>query len=231
MKMRSNKFLLFLCLLLIPLFLVSCQKTEEKPLPIAKKPEKPLPPVTQERLSLWFEVAGDIGKYIRKVSLKEEEVYEKRTLVMIVHSSARTELEYSKIFEERGMTPNEFWHIIDEMDRVRKYIDIKKEEIQQAKELDTLINSGADEVKLLREKMENEKSAEKKKVIEETIKAMKEKMDEFRSLKSNISPEEVNVDPLLIKLWQVNREKYKTVLAAMWKRKPGTPVRKSYEHM
>lgn len=229
--MQFKKYIFFILLIFTPLFLASCQKEAEKSASVAKKPEKPLPPINQERLSLWIQVAGDIGAYIRKVSLKEEEVYEKRTLVMIAHSSARTELEYSKIFEDRGMTAKEFWHIVDEMDRIQKYEDIKKEELEQAKELDRLINSGVDEIKVLQKRLEKEKSDEKKKSIIETIESMENKINEFRDYKANISPESVKIDSSLIKLWNENKEKYETALAAMWKRNSTEPVRKSYQHM
>ncbi|MDH3974992.1 MAG: hypothetical protein OEV42_11995 [Deltaproteobacteria bacterium] len=228
--MRNKNYLLFVFFLFIPVFFTSCKKAEEKPAPAVKKPEKPFPPITEERLSLWIDVAGDIGAYIRKVSLREEEVYEKRTLVMIAHSSARTELEYSNIFKKRGMTAREFWNIVDEMDKVRKYLDIKKEELEQAKELDRLINSGIDEVKALQKTLENEKSLERKKSIAKTVRAMKEKISEFRSYKANISPEAVKIDPFLLNLWKNYKQKYETALAAMWKRTSAGPVRKSYEH-
>ena len=229
--MSFKRYIILIFLLLIPFSLISCEKVEEKPLPVVKKTEKPLPPLSQERLSLWTQVAGDIGAYIRKVSLKEEEVYEKRTLVMIAHSSARTQLEYSSIFDKRGMSAKEFWRIVDEMERAQKYFDIKKEEHDQAKELDSLINSGVDEIKVLQRELKKEKSEKKKKIIEDTIKTMEIKIDEFRGFKANLSPDAVKVDPNLLKLWNENKESFETAYRSMWKRNSTSGVRKSYQHM
>ena len=229
--MSFNRYIILVFLLLIPFSLISCAKVEEKPLPVVKKPEKQLPPMSQERLSLWIQVAGDIGEYIRKVSLKEEEVYEKRTLVMIAHSSARTQLEYSNIFDKRGMTAKEFWNIVDEMERAQKYFDIKKEEHDQAKELDSLINSGVDEIKVLQLELKKVKSEEQKKLIEDTIKAMEIKIDEFRGFKANLSPDSVKIDPDLLKLWKENKENFETALRSMWKKNTSSGDRKSYQHM
>ena len=200
-------------LLTIPVFLVllnGCQKQEEVVVEKApEKKEKPLPVISQERIDVWIEVAGKIGKYIEKFSLEGEDVSEKRSLTMLSHSSQRTQVAFSKIFKDAGMSIKEFWNIMREVKKVRKYFGIKEEEELQARELDKIIAAGREEVERLKREMGEDVSMD-------TILAMEEKIREFEEFKGNISPVSVGVKAELIALWEVNGERINKAISAMW---------------
>jgi hypothetical protein len=200
-------------LLLVSFFLLTinaCQKQEEVVVDkLIEKKEKPLPEISQQRIDVWLKVTEEIGKYIRKFSLEGEEVSEKRSLTMLSHSSQRTQVAFSKIFKDARMEIREFWNIMREVKKVRKYFDIKKEENQQAIELDAIIAAGRQEIERLKREMGEDESMD-------TILAMEEKIREFEEFKGNISPVSVGVKAELIALWEVNGERINKAISAMW---------------
>ena len=202
-----------IALLLIPFFLLTmnaCQKQEEVVVEKAlEKKEKPLPEISQARVDVWLKVTEEIGKYIRKFSLEGEDVSEKRSLTMLSHSSQRTQVAFSKIFKDAQMEIKEFWNIMREVKKVRKYFDIKKEESQQAIELDAIIAAGRQEIERLKREMGEDESMD-------TILAMEEKIREFEEFKGNISPVSVGVKAELIVLWENNGEKINKAISGMW---------------
>ena len=188
----------------------ACQKQEEVVVEKAlEKKEKPLPEISQARVDVWLKVAEEIGKYIRKFSLEGEDVSEKRSLTMLSHSSQRTQVAFSKIFKDAQMEIKEFWNIMREVKKVRKYFDIKKEEKQQAIELDAIIVAGRQEIERLKREMGEDESMD-------TILAMEEKIREFEEFKGNISPVSVGVKAELIALWENNGEKINKAISGMW---------------
>ncbi|MBE9536724.1 MAG: hypothetical protein IMF07_06040 [Proteobacteria bacterium] len=203
-----------IALLLIPFFLLTinaCQKQEEVVVAkLVEKKEKPLPEISQARVDVWLKVTEDIGKYIRKFSLEGEDVSEKRGLTMLSHSSQRTQVAFSKIFKDAGMEIKEFWNIMREVKKLRKYSDIKKEEKRQARDLDELIAAGREEIERLKREMGEDVSMG-------TILAMEEKIREFEEFKGNISPVSVGVKAELIVLWESNGEKINKAISDMWK--------------
>lgn len=188
----------------------ACQKEEEKVVAVVIKEEKQLPPISQERIDVWVKVAGEIGEYIRKFSLEGEDVSEKRSLTMLSHSSQRTQVAFSKIFEKAHMGSDEFWNIKKEMERIKKYFDIKIEEKQQAKDLDVIIAAGREEIARLRREMGDNDSMD-------TIQAMQDKIREFEEFKGNISPVSVGVKKELISLWENNGDRINEAISDMWK--------------
>ncbi len=205
---------LFLLLFLPVVTSSSCRKSEREVAPPPRSEKERLPEITQERVDLWIRVAADVGEYVRKFSLENEDVVERRSLMLIVHGSPRAQIAYSRIFERAGMTTEEFWNILSEMKRVKKYLAIKEEEKLQREKLDELIQAGWEEIEAL-ERLEKEggRSGGSK----ETIEAMKGKIREFEALKSDITPESVGVDREMIALWLKNRERFEKALSAMWK--------------
>lgn len=202
-----------LILLIVPLFLWTapgCQKAEEEPSVVVKKEEAPLPELSQERIDLWFTLAAEISRYIRKFSLDDEDVRDKRDLMMLAHSSSRSQYAYSEIFKEAGMSTAEFWSILDEMQDVEKYTKIKNEEAAQNTQLDALIESGEKELTILKKQQQSDN-------LIKTIADMEVKLDEFRSLRGNVSPESVGVSEMAISLWKANKDKIDEALFAMWK--------------
>lgn len=200
-------------LLLISFFLLTinaCQKQEEVVVAkLVEEKEKPLPEISQARVDVWLKVTEEIGKYIRKFSLEGEEVSEKRSLTMLSHSSQRTQVAFSKIFKDAQMEIKEFWNIMREVKKVRKYFDIKKEESQQAIELDAIITAGRQEIERLKREMGEDESMD-------TILAMEEKIREFEEFKGNISPVSVGIKVELIALWENNGEKINKAISGMW---------------
>lgn len=189
----------------------ACQKEEAKVVETAtEKKEEILPEISQERIDIWLGVTGKIGDYIRKFSLEGEDVSEKRSLTMLSHSSQRTQVAFSKIFKGSGMSIKEFWKIMSEVKKVRKFFDIKKEEKQQAKDLDQIIVAGKEEIERLKREMGDNESMD-------TILAMQEKIREFEEFKGNISPVSVGVKAELVTLWENNGEKINNAISDMWK--------------
>lgn len=197
------------------LFTASCEEVEEKPQPKVRKEQKaPLPEITLDRIDLWVELTGELGDFIRRFSLENEEVSNRRELMMLVHSSSRTQLAYTGIFDEAGMTSREFWNILKEMKMVRKYMDIKREEELHNKQLDALISAGMEEIELLKKRL---KQGEPPADADETIRSMEAKIREFEELKGNVKPESVGISHDMIDLWKRNSGRIEGAISDMWK--------------
>ncbi|MDT8316867.1 MAG: hypothetical protein RQ824_02610 [bacterium] len=214
--MFLRRFSLTILFLLFSFTLISCQKEEK----VVTKPliaEDPLPEITADRLQLWFSIAPQLGHYIRKFALEGEAVNDKRDLLMLAHSSARTQMAYSEIFESNSMPTREFWNIIDEMERVKKYSLLKHEEKTQNVRIDDLIKAGIEELDSIRKKAESEISEEKRNRLNATVKAMELEIEELRELRGDLTPESVGIDEKTMTLAKANMDSYEKALAALWK--------------
>lgn len=225
--LRSLAFFLFVVLILSSIS--ACQKEEKAAAPTPKVVVEPLPPITQKRIDLWIDVTGRLAEYIKRFALKVEEVSDKRELMMLVHGSSRTQLAYSELFDETDMNTKEFWNILKEMKRVKKYLEIKKDEEDQNLNLKNLIDAGLDEIELLNKKIDIESSIEKKVPLKKSVAAIKAKIKEFEEFKGSISSESVGVGDELLELWVNNNVKYENALAAMWKLDPDKEL-EPYRH-
>ena len=229
--MPLSRNLLLLLFAFLAFTSVSCQKEEEKPAPPPKKVEEPLPAVTQERVDLWLKVSGELGRFVRKFSLEKENVTEKRTLMILVHGSARTQGAYSQIFDAAGIKTKEFWNILDVMEKSKKYLEIKEEEKVQNANIDEFVAAGKAEAALLKKELAAEESQAERKALEETLSSMEKKMNEFISMKGNITPASVGIEEEMIALWLANKTKMEAALAAMWKVGDPSQQKQTYEHM
>ena len=214
--------------LLFSFVLISCEK-EEKVTPKPVVVVAPLPEVTAERLGVWFKIAPQVGSYIRKFALEGEAVNDKRDLLMLAHSSARTQMAYSEIFESNSMATSEFWNIIDEMENVKKYLLLKHEETTQNVRIDELIKAGMEEMESMRRKAGSKVPEEKKTRLNATIKEMELKIDELRDLRGDLTPGSVGIDDKIMALAMSNMDSYEKVIAAMWKRDGETRIKKIME--
>lgn len=216
---------LTLLLATFSIFLISCEKEEVlKTAPAVV--EAPLPQVTTERLGVWFTIAPQIGSYIRKFALEGEAVNDKRDLLMLAHSSARTQMAYSEIFESNSMATREFWNIIDEMENVKKYLLLKHEEKTQNVQIDALVEAGIEEMESMRRKAGSSIAEEKKARLNASIKEMEMKIDELRELRGDLTPGAVGIDENVMALARSNMDAYEKALAAMWKRDGETRIKK-----
>lgn len=215
MPLRSLSLILFF--ILFSFSLVSCQKEEVSEVSPAKIVEKPLPEITADRLELWFNIAPQLGRYIRKFALEGEAVNDKRDLLMLAHSSARTQMAYSEIFDSNSMPTLEFWNIIDEAERVKKYFLLKHEETTQNVRIDALIEAGIEELDLIRKDAASEKSEDKKRRLNKTVEEIELKIDELRDLKGDLTPDSVGIDEGVMALVQTNMNSYEKALATIWK--------------
>jgi len=214
--MHKQKFFFLLLILFLAFNADSCSKKKEEKAKAEKKEEVLIPPLSQPRIELWFGVAERVGEFIRKFSLENEEADEKRELMILAHSSVRTQTAYGKIFKDMGMSVEEFWKVMDELKKVKKYFRIKEDESVQNKDLHALIEAGREEIAALKLKMERMGISEKSSA-EETIKTMEAKIDEFQSMKGNIKPESVGINDDLIALWKKNGNKFEEAFSSMWK--------------
>ncbi len=228
--MPYSKNLLFIVLAFFAFTAASCQKEEEKTPPPPRKVAEPLPAVSQDRIDFWLKVSADLGKYIRKFSLEKENVTEKRTLMILVHGSARTQSAYSQIFDEAGMKTREFWNILDMMEKSKKYLEIKDEEKVQNASIDEFVAAGGAEAELLKKELAAEKSPDERMALEETLSSMEKKMNEFLAMKGNITPAAVGIEEEMIALWLANREKMENAPDSMWKVGDASQQRETYEH-
>ena len=215
MSLRGLSLILFL--VLFSFTLSACQKEEISEVAPAKIVEEPLPEITAERIDLWVLVAADLSHYIRRFALEGESVTIRRDVLMLAHSSPRTQLAYRKLFEKSGMQMREFWNIIDEAERVKKYLLLKHEESTQNVRIDILVKAGIEELNSIRQDASAEKSEEKKTRLNATIKAMELKIDELRDLKGGLTPDAVGIDEKVMALIQTNMDVYEKALAAIWK--------------
>ena len=227
MPLRSLSLILFF--FLFSFSLVSCQKEEISEVSPPKIVEAPLPEVTSERLGVWFTIAPKLGSYIRKFALEGEAVNDKRDLLMLAHSSARTQIAYSEIFESGSMPTREFWNIIDEMENVKKYLLLKHEETTQNVRIDELIKAGMEEMESMRRKAGSKIPEEKKTRLNASIKEMELKIDEIRDLRGDLTPGSVGIDDSVMALAMSNMDSYEKVIAAMWKRDGETRIKKIME--
>ena len=226
--MSLRRFSLAVLFILLSLALISCEKEEEvKTSPAVVK--APLPQITAERLQLWFRIAPQIGSYIRKFALEGEAVNDKRDLLMLAHSSARTQMAYSEIFDSNSMSTSEFWNIINEIERVKKYLLLKHEESTQNVRIDELIKAGEEEMESMRSKAASNIAEEKKSRINASIREMELKMVELRELKGNLTPASVHIDETVMALAKENINEYEKVVAAMWKSDGETRIKKIME--
>lgn len=196
---------------------ISCQKREEKTAEPPRKIAEQLPEISQERIDLWFDTADRLAAYIRKYSLPDEGVADKRDLMMLVHGSSRTQIAYKQIFDETGISTKEFWNILDEMFRAKKYLALKDEEKKQNAELDALVRAGKKELAGLKERESKQKSEHDKKMLMEIREKIEKQIEEFSELKGDMSPEDFGISRSLIELWEKNKVKFEKVLAGMWK--------------
>ena len=209
-------FLIFF-LVLFSFTLSACQKEEISEVAPVKIVEEPLPEITAERIDLWVQVAADLSHYIRRFALEGESVTIRRDVLMLAHSSPRTQLAYRKLFEKSGMQMREFWNIIDEAERVKKYLLLKHEESTQNVRIDILVKAGIEELDSIRKDAADEKFEEKKTHLNATIKAMEIKIDELKDLKGNLTPDAVGIDEKVMALIQTHMDVYEKALAAIWK--------------
>jgi hypothetical protein len=224
MPLRSLS--LGLLLILFSFTLISCQKEEITEVVPAKIVKKPLPEITSDRLELWFNIAPQLGRYIRKFALDGEAVTDKRDLLMLAHSSARTQMAYSEIFDTNSMPTREFWNIIDEAERVKKFFLLKHEETTQNVRIDALIEAGIEELDSIRKDVAHEKIEDKKVRMNATIKAMELEIDELRDLKGNLTPDSVGIDKEVMALIQSRMGSYEKALAVIWKLDGETRIKK-----
>lgn len=224
LRQNNRSFLRSLTFFLFVLFTFSlisaCQKEDKK---VAPKPEivvEPLPPITQKRIDLWIDKSGELAEYIKRFALKVEEVSDKRELMMLVHGSSRTQLAYSEIFDKADMDTKEFWNILQEMKKAKKYLEIKKDEEEQNLNIKELIEAGRAEITILNKKKDEENSPEKRLSLEKSISAIKAKIAEFEELSGDISAKSVGIEDELLRLWNDNKVDYEKALESMWKLGP-----------
>ncbi len=227
--MPFRSLLLILLLILFSFTLSACQKEEPVEVLPAKIVEEPLPEITAQRLTLWVQVAADLSHYIRRFALDDEAITSRRDVLMLAHSSPRTQLAYGQLFDKSGMEMREFWNIIYEAERVKKYHLLKHEESTQNKRIDILVEAGLEELDSIRKELASESSEDRKKRLGEAITGIESKIEELNDLKGDLSPDAVSIDEEILLLIQANRGLYEKTIDSIWKMDGETRIKKIME--
>lgn len=173
--------------------------------------------ITQEKLEEWLRASEKVGEYIRRFSLKDEEVRNKNEFMVIAHSSSRTEAELRTLFDGMGLKSGEFWWIMDLLNEARLYADIKLQEGTQNLRIDVLLAAGREERTDVEKSLLKERDEAKRKEFTRRLNVINTKFSELSSLKGRTTPEKVRVEPANIELWNKNKDRVEAAIKKIWK--------------
>lgn len=213
--MQLPRILLFLLLSFV--VVTACGKKEEAPVKSATKQEKPLPQLSQERVDLWLGIVHELKDYIRRFSLDDEKIVDKRDLMFLAHGSERTWFAYEKLFDDAGMSTKEFWNIKKKLEDAQKFLALKEKELDDNKRLDELIKAGREELEGLKAELASESADVDQDGLKKIIADIESQIEEFEMLKGNVSLADVSLNQQIIDLWEKNHLKFTSALEAMWK--------------
>lgn len=213
-----------LLILLSSLLLIfpACSKKEEAPkVQKVKKftPENKV--ITGEKLEQWLMASERVGEFIRRFALEDEDVRSKDDFMFLAHSSPRTEAILTSLFNNMELKQGEFWWILERFADAGKYAELKAQEESQNRRIDIILSAGREEKASTEKVLEREKEDLRRKELMGRLNIINAKFSELSSLKGNITPEKVGIEPANIEIWNKNKERIEAAIKRMWKVRPG----------
>lgn len=208
----------FLMLIVIP----ACSKKEEAPkVQKVKKftPENKV--ITGEKLEQWLMASERVGEFIRRFALDDEDVRSKDDFMFLAHSSPRTEAILTSLFNNMELKQGEFWWMLERLDEAKRYAELKAQKETQNNRIDILLAAGREEIADTERVLEKEKEDSRKKELMGRLNIINAKFSELSSLKGNITPEKVGIEPANIEIWNKNKDRIEAAIKKMWKVRPG----------